>query len=62
MNCPKCGAEMEMRVSIELVLPSRFLNLLCKKVIRRKDCQIVAANWSKARAICYPCGYKEVGL
>ena len=62
MDCPKCGEEMEMTVSVELRLPSRYANLISKEVIRKKDCQLVCANWPKARATCYPCGVREVGL
>ena len=62
MNCPKCGKEMTMRVSIDLVLPSRHANLLSKQVIRSKECKITSANWAKATASCYTCRYREVGL
>jgi hypothetical protein len=62
MNCPKCGKVMEMRVSIEIVLPSTYVNLICKKTIRSKECRITSVNWEKARAICYDCNYREVGL
>lgn len=62
MICPKCGKEMVMRVSVDLVLPSRYANLISKKVIRRKECKITSANWPKATATCYECRYREVGL
>lgn len=62
MNCPKCGKEMTMRVSIDIVLPARYVNLITKKVIRKKECRISSANWTKATASCYPCRYREKGL
>jgi len=62
MKCPKCGDEMEMRVSIELVLPSRYVNMISKEVIKKKECKIVAAFWEKAKATCHKCKYREVGL
>lgn len=62
MKCPKCSDEMVMRVSIELVLPSHYVNLICKKTIRSKECKITSANWAKATVTCYKCKYKEVGL
>ena len=62
MDCPKCSKEMTMRVSIDIVLPSRYANLICKKVIRKKECSITSANWEKATATCYECMYRETGL
>jgi hypothetical protein len=62
MNRPKCGKEMVMRVSIDIVLPSRYSNLISKQVIRKKECKITSANWSKASATCFDCGVREVGL
>ena len=62
MDCPKCGKEMEMVVSIEIRLPSRYANLISKQVIRKKECEIVCADWGRARAYCFPCMYREVGL
>ena len=62
MKCPKCDTEMEMRVEITLALPSKYANLISKEVIKKKECQLIAANWDKARAICYKCNYREIGL
>lgn len=62
MKCPKCHKEMMMRVSIDIVLPSKYANLISKTVIRSKECQITSANWSKATATCYDCNYRETGL
>lgn len=62
MDCPKCGEEMVMTVSIDIRLPSSYANLLSKKVIRKKECQLVCANWDKARVTCYPCGVREIGV
>tara|TARA_Y100000031_G_scaffold48991_1_gene56191 strand:+ start:1205 stop:1393 length:189 start_codon:yes stop_codon:yes gene_type:complete len=62
MNCPHCGKEMELRVEVTIKLPARYTNLLSKKAIREKECQLVAANWEKARVICYDCNYREKGL
>lgn len=62
MKCPKCKEDMEMRVEITLSLPAKYANLISKEVIKKKECQLVAANWDKARAICPSCYYREVGL
>jgi hypothetical protein len=62
MNCPNCKKEMVMTVSIEIRLPSRYANLISKKVIRKKDCELVSADWSNAKATCYKCGIRERGL
>lgn len=62
MLCPKCGEEMEMRVEITIKLPSRYASLISKKVIAKKECQLLAANWATAKATCYKCKYREVGL
>jgi hypothetical protein len=62
MKCPACGEVMEMRVEVTLKLPANYVNLISKEVIKKKECQLVAANWEKARATCYGCGYREVGL
>ena len=62
MDCPKCGVEMVMTVSIDIRLPSKYANLISKEVIRKKECQLICANWQKAYAVCYKCGVKEVGL
>lgn len=62
MKCPNCDTDMDMRVEVTLALPSKYASLLSKKVIKKKECQLVAANWDKARAICPKCNYREVGV
>jgi len=62
MNCPKCGDEMVLSVSVRLRLPARYVNQLTKGVIRRKECQVVAADWEKASMWCAKCHHREKGL
>jgi hypothetical protein len=62
MNCPKCGTEMELTVKVELRLPSGYAHLISKDVIRKKECQLISADWGRAKATCYPCGVLERGF
>ena len=58
MECPKCGKEMELTVNIEIRLPSRYLHLLSKKVIRKKECTITSADWGRSVIRCHDCGIR----
>jgi len=62
MNCPKCGNEMTLRVNIGLVLPAKYVNAICKKVIKTKECKITHADWDNAAVTCYKCKYRERGV
>lgn len=61
MNCLKCKKEMKLYVSIRIRCPARYTNLISKKVIRKKECQIIAADWDNAVYICHECGYRDRG-
>jgi hypothetical protein len=50
--CPKCGEEMQLTVLVEITIPARYLRLLSKEVIRKKECQLTAAMWDDAKIFC----------
>jgi hypothetical protein len=62
MDCPKCGKEMEMNVSLRFRMPARYANAVSKKVLRKKEVVITAALWDGATVTCYDCGYREKGI
>ena len=53
---------MTLRVNIGLVLPAKYVNAICKKVIKTKECKITHADWDNAAVTCYKCKYRERGV
>ena len=63
MKCPKCGSNTgTVSVDVGLKIPARFVNLIDKTMIRRKDVILRFANWPKALFVCDKCTYREKGL
>lgn len=55
MMCIQCGSEMIMQVQLYISCPSDLFLKIRKADLRKKDVQIIGANWDKARFIC-KCG------
>lgn len=60
MNCPECNNEMEMFVSVRLKMPAKFAYHITKKAIRRKDCQLISADWDKSYVFCKKCCQENI--
>lgn len=62
MKCPECNKYGEIYVDIGIKMNSEYFMNVSKTTMRKKDMQIMYANWPKGRFVCKNCGYSEKGL
>lgn len=52
MRCDKCGSPTRMQVQVTVSAPGERYHRLAKQVFRRKDVELLGANWETADFIC----------
>lgn len=56
MKCPRCDSEnMSFMVDIIVHAPIKYLHELSKTNLRKKDVEIIGADWDKATYVCLEC-------
>jgi len=62
MICPECNQDnVEMLVSVHMVIPSSMENMLSKTNIRKKGVMVYGVNWDTASYWCRTegCGWRH---
>jgi ABC-type Zn uptake system ZnuABC Zn-binding protein ZnuA len=52
MICLKCQGPVTMQVQVTLKLPGKYENKITKEVIRKKETELIAADWPSASYMC----------
>ena len=56
-QCPRCKKELTATVDVTLSMPGRMLGQITKANIRKKEVQLLTANWSTTQLYCFHCGW-----
>jgi ABC-type Zn uptake system ZnuABC Zn-binding protein ZnuA len=52
MICLKCKGPVTMQVQVTLKLPGKYENKITKEIIRKKETELIAADWPSASYMC----------
>jgi len=61
-ECEKCGGKnMYMTVSLMFKMPAIYEGHITKKVLAKKEAELMAANWDRVIYYCKDCGKRQKG-
>lgn len=59
MNCPRCNSAITVQLNLIIVIPGELLHRVSKTALRRKDVQILGADWDRATYVCSQCDWVD---